>query len=67
MNFSDLKGKTLTKISGDKGDEVMYFTTSEGEEYRLIYHQDCCADAAMLRTRRAAAKAARVRWRMEPR
>lgn len=47
MNFSDLKGKTLTKISGDKGDEVMYFTTSEGEEYRLIYHQDCCASCSI--------------------
>ena len=47
MSFSDLKGKTLTKITGDKGDEQMYFTTSEGEMYRLIYHHDCCADCSI--------------------
>ena len=47
MNFSDLQGKTLVSIKGGEGDEVIYFTTTEGEEYRLIYHQHCCASCCI--------------------
>jgi hypothetical protein len=41
-DFSDLVGKTLTRIDGAVGDEVMTFTTSEGERYRMAHDQDCC-------------------------
>lgn len=41
--FKELKGKTIKKITGEVGDREMYFETIEGEKYRLIYHQDCCA------------------------
>jgi hypothetical protein len=41
--FSQLAGKTLTKIDGKVGDEEMHFHCSDGQVYRLKYYQDCCA------------------------
>lgn len=41
--FSELQNKVITKIDGKVGDEEMVFTTYDGDKYRLIYHQDCCA------------------------
>lgn len=40
--FSLLKDKVLTEITGSVGDEVMTFTTSDGERYQLWHCQDCC-------------------------
>ena len=40
-NFSILKGKTLVSVE-NPNDEVIYFETAEGEEYRLWHQQDCC-------------------------
>ena len=38
--FQTLLGKTLTEIV-NKDDEI-YFTTSEGDKYKLHHYQDCC-------------------------
>jgi hypothetical protein len=48
--FSDLLGKTLTKITvtGDEGDEhdktEMYFECSDGTRYKMFHDQSCCED-----------------------
>lgn len=39
--FSELRGKTLTKID-NTGDELR-FHANDGSEYRMYYEQDCCA------------------------
>lgn len=39
---SVLLGKTLTSIVQDESDEVITFTTSDGEKYRMLHYQDCC-------------------------
>ena len=38
--FEDLKGKTLSKITGSVGDEEMVFETVDGEKYALYYEHD---------------------------
>ncbi len=38
--FEILKGKTLTEIWGDIGDDEMFFRTTEGETYKLYHNQD---------------------------
>jgi hypothetical protein len=40
--FSDLKGLTLTSITGIIGDEMMQFNSSDGKIYQLYHYQDCC-------------------------
>jgi hypothetical protein len=40
MNFSDLIGKTLTKV--EKGDDYILFTATDERSYRLYHSQDCC-------------------------
>lgn len=47
IQFKDLKGKTIEKIIGDIGDECVEFFLTNDERYRLIYHQDCCADCSI--------------------
>jgi hypothetical protein len=42
IEFSTLLGKTLTSVTGSKGDDEMIFTTSDGERYKLYHDQDCC-------------------------
>jgi hypothetical protein len=37
-----LKGKTLSSISGEKGDGEIVFVTTDGETYRMYHEQDCC-------------------------
>ena len=41
MNINILKGKILTKIHVANGDEI-YFSTSDGKEYKMNHNQDCC-------------------------
>ena len=36
-----LKGKTLTSVSADGNEEIM-FTTVDGDVYRMFHSQDCC-------------------------
>lgn len=43
-SFEDLRGKTLTEITGAVGDEAMAFTTVDGEKYLLRHEQDCCEE-----------------------
>jgi len=45
VNFSILKGKTLKSVVNN-GDELL-FTTDDGEEYRQIYYEDCCASCSV--------------------
>lgn len=40
--FSDLKGKILTKIDGKQGDSLLYFECSDGTKYQMYHYQDCC-------------------------
>lgn len=42
VKFSELVGKTITAVSGERGDEVLAFVCSDGTEYRLYHSQDCC-------------------------
>ena len=39
-DFSELLGKTLTKVDGGVGDDEIVFTTAEGDQYRLYHYQD---------------------------
>lgn len=45
VDFSVLKGKTLKSID-NRGEEII-FTTTEGETYRQIYYEDCCAGCSV--------------------
>lgn len=40
QNFEELKGKVLTSIIGDVGDDEMFFITNEGERYKLHHEPD---------------------------
>jgi hypothetical protein len=44
MKFSELIGKTFTniKVSKDTEEDEILFTDSEGIQYRMYHHQDCC-------------------------
>lgn len=46
-NFSELTGKTLTKIEGGLGDDTLTFHCESGERYQLHYYQDCCANCSI--------------------
>ena len=41
MNFSELQGKTLTKVE-QIGDDVIRFEADDGKAYQLYHSQDCC-------------------------
>ena len=41
-NFSELVGKTLTKVTGEVSSDEMHFLCSDGSEYVLYHSQDCC-------------------------
>ena len=52
MDFSELKGRTITDIRGLKsGSEHIEFDTVDGEGkykgYGLTYYQDCCASCSV--------------------
>jgi len=40
--FSDLLGKTITHIKGEKGDDELIFTCSDGVRYIMYHNQSCC-------------------------
>jgi hypothetical protein len=40
LKFEDLKGKTLTEIQGNTGDEEMTFITTDGMKFVLYYQED---------------------------
>jgi hypothetical protein len=43
VSFEELKGKTLTNITGmRKESERIIFETSEGEKYEMYHSQSCC-------------------------
>lgn len=42
IEFSDLVGKTLTKIERRNHDIEVYFFTACGQEYKMHHRQDCC-------------------------
>lgn len=43
--FSELIGKTLTKI--DKSDDEMIFYCDDGTKYKMYHDQDCCESVAI--------------------
>lgn len=45
--FKELKGKTITTITGDKGSEQMVFECSDGSRYSMTYYGDCCASCSI--------------------
>jgi hypothetical protein len=47
MIFEELKGKTILKIIISDDKECMLFECDDGNKYRLIYHQDCCASCSI--------------------
>ena len=46
-NVSDLKGKTLSSVSGGVGDDSIEFRTSDGETYLMYHEQDCCESVSV--------------------
>jgi hypothetical protein len=40
--FSDLRGKTLTKVTPSETADEILFETSDGLKYRMCHFQDCC-------------------------
>lgn len=41
ISLDELKNKTVTSLRGDKINEL-FFICSDGSEYLLNHHQDCC-------------------------
>ena len=46
-NVSDLKGKTLSSVSGCVGDDNIEFRTTDGETYLMYHEQDCCESVSV--------------------
>lgn len=44
MDVSELIGKTLTKVRGNKGGDEILFTVDDGSVYKMYHSQDCCED-----------------------
>ena len=43
-----LVGKTLSKIDGGVvGEDVITFTTTEGDRYSMFHYQDCCESVSI--------------------
>lgn len=45
VDFSELVGKTLKSIE-NKGEEIR-FNTTDGETFRQVYYEDCCASCSV--------------------
>ena len=46
VEFSELKGKTLSKIENNDNDELI-FHCETGEKYKLYHSQDCCENVSI--------------------
>ena len=46
VEFSDLLGKTLSKIENNDNDELI-FHCETGEKYKLYHSQDCCESVSI--------------------
>lgn len=46
MNFFELKGKILTKIT-DRGSNLIEIEDSTGGKYALVHRQECCEDVGV--------------------
>ena len=42
VEFSELKGKVVTKVEGAEGNSQLNFYTSDGYKYSMYHEQDCC-------------------------
>lgn len=42
MGIEELIGKTLLRVDGAVGDDAIYFTTNDGQQYVMDHAQDCC-------------------------
>lgn len=43
MDFSELKGKHIVKVTGaEQGSQTIKFETADGEVYIMEHYQDCC-------------------------
>lgn len=47
INFESLVGKTLAAVTGAVGDDVIEFTTSDGQRFQLYHSQDCCESVSV--------------------
>jgi hypothetical protein len=42
VEFSELKGKVVTKVEGEEGNSHLNFYTNDGHKYSMYHEQDCC-------------------------
>jgi hypothetical protein len=42
VEFSELKGKVVTKVEGAEGNSQLDFYTNDGYKYSMYHEQDCC-------------------------
>lgn len=42
MEIKELLGKTLTKVEVNKDKDEIFFTDTEGVQYKMYHEQDCC-------------------------
>jgi hypothetical protein len=42
VEFSELKGKVVTKVEGAEGNSQLNFYTNDGYKYSMYHEQDCC-------------------------
>lgn len=45
--IGDMKGRTISAILGNIGDEELYFVMKEGDGYRMKHYQDCCESVVL--------------------
>lgn len=49
VEISALSGKVLTEIRGaEAGSDEVYFTTADGETYKMFHSQDCCESVSLV-------------------
>lgn len=47
MIFENMIGRTMARVDGGIGDEVMTFYGEDGSMFRFWYDQDCCATCSI--------------------
>ena len=47
VEFSNLKGKTLTSIDINDGKDEILFTINDGIKYKMHHEQDCCESVSI--------------------